>query len=193
VSSGHGPLESLFAEACNAMPAIKGDAAHLRASWVPYFPDIPLGALADVAREHETSLHRLRLLLFRKTRQLRSSGVTGAESKELEWEIQDSLAEITDAQAGLRRKHGWSEAHESVATRHDGFSEEHVAPILLLQNMGYRWRVEPTFGAPLPEPTLLPKHDEPVGTWLQPADTAPERLSNDQMREIQRNIKRKRK
>ena len=191
VGSGHGPLESLFAEACNAIPAIKGDAARLPASWVPYFPDIPLGALADVAHEHETSLRSLRLLLFRKTRQLRGSGVTGAEAKELELEIQDSLAQITDTQSGLRRKHGWSEAREAVATRYDGFSEEHVAPILVLQSMGYRWRVEPTFGAPPSKSILLPKDDEPVGTWLHPADTKPGRLSEEQLRDIKRQMKRK--
>jgi hypothetical protein len=42
IGIGHGPVESLFADACNAMPAIKGDAARFPASWVPYFPDIPL-------------------------------------------------------------------------------------------------------------------------------------------------------
>ncbi len=51
IGSGHGPCESLFAEACNAMPAIKGDAERFPASWVPYFPDIPLSALADVVQE----------------------------------------------------------------------------------------------------------------------------------------------
>lgn len=197
VDSGHGPLESLFAEACNAVPAIKGDAARLPASWVPFFPDIPLGALSDVAGEHETSLRRLRSLLFRKTRQMRGSGVTGTEAKELELEIQDVLALITDTQQDLRRKHGWSEAREAVASRCDGFNEEHIAPIFVLQSMGYRWRIEPTFGAPIFKPSMLPKDDEPVGTWLHPADTKPERLSDDQLREMERNrerhMKRKRK
>lgn len=190
VGSGHGPLESLFAEACNAIPAIKGDAAMFPASWVPYFPDIPLRALANIAQEHEESLRRFRVLLFRKTRQFRSSGLTGSESKELELEIQDSIAQINDIQAGLRRKHGWGEAREAVASRYDGFSEQSVAPILVLQNMGYRWRVEHAIGGSTAEPNVLPTSDEPIGTWLHPPDTKPELLTGDHVRNL-RNMRRK--
>jgi hypothetical protein len=186
IGSGHGPLESLFAEACNAMPAIKGDAARFPASWVPYFPDIPLSALADVVQEYDESLRRLRLLLMRRTRQFRGSGVTGFESKELELEIQDSLARITDTQARLRRKHGWGEAREAVASRYDGFSEEDIAPILVLQNMGYRWRVENTIGGPTPKPEALPESDEPICTWLHPPDTTPRRIDKEEMRRMMR-------
>lgn len=88
-------------------------------------------------------------------------------------EIHDSLAQITDAQSGLRRKHGWSEALEPIASRYDGFTEQEVSPILVLQNMGYRWRVEHAIGGVTPEPNLSPKRNEPIGTWLHPPDTNP--------------------
>jgi hypothetical protein len=165
------------------MPAIKGDAARFPASWVPYFSDIPIHALADVAQEHEVSLRRLRQLLIRKTRDFRNSGVTGTEAKELELEIQDSLAQFTDTQAGLHRKHGWGEAREAVATRYDGFSEENISPILVLQNMGYRWRIEHAIGGTSPESEVLPKRNEPVGTWLHPADTRPKFITPDGIRD----------
>ena len=190
VNFGHGPLESLFAEACNAMPAIKGDAATFPASWVPYFPDIPLNALAEVVQEHDVSLSRLRLLLFRKTRLFRSGGITGTEAKELELEMQDSLAQIGDMQAGLRRRYGWGEAREAVFSRYDGFSEQAMGPILVLQNMGYRWRIEHGAGESSPEPQVLPKSDEPMGTWLQPPDTRPEFLNTDHLANIERAKKR---
>ena len=193
IGTGHGPVESLFAEACNAMPAIKGDAARFPASWVPYFPDIPISVLADVVLGQEVSMRRLRLLLLRKTRQFISGGITGSETKELELELQDSLAHITEAQAALRRKHEWGEAQEAVASRYDGFTEQDVAPILLLQNMGYRWRVEHAIGGSVPEPNLLPKSDEPIGTWLHPPDTKPELLTNEHMRNIKQNKRRKRR
>lgn len=190
IGTGHGPAESLFAEACNAMPAIKGDAARFPASWVPYFPDIPLAVLADVVEEQEVSMRRLRLLLIRKTRQFRGSGITGGEAKELELEIQDSLAQISESQFNLRRKHGWGEAREAVASRYDGFNEQELAPILVLQDMGYRWRIEHAIGGSAPEPNLLPKSDEPIGTWLQPPDTKPELLTNDHMRNVVRKARR---
>lgn len=189
IGIGHGPTESLFAEACNAIPAIKGDAAKFPASWMPYFHDIPLNALAHVVQEYDEPLRRLRMLLMRKTRQFRSSGVTGTEAKELELEIKDSIAEITDTQAGLGRKHGWGEAQEAVVSRHDGFSEESVAPILILQSMGYRWRIEPAIGQAAPETKMLPKDNEPILTWLHPPDTKPRFVSGKEVREAMRKRK----
>jgi serine/threonine protein kinase len=180
VGSGHGPLENLFAEACNAIPAIKGDAARFPASWLPYFPDIPLDALAHIVQEYDDALRRLRLLLIRRARRFQSSTVTGFEAKELELEIQDSIAQITATQATLRHKHGWGEALEAVASRCDGFNENDLAPILVLQNMGYRWRVESSNDglASDPDPTVLPKDDEPVCTWLHPPDATPKFITN---------------
>jgi hypothetical protein len=184
IGAGHGPVESLFAEACNAMPAIKGDAVRFPASWVPYFPDIPLTVLADVVQEHEASMRSLRLLLMRRTRQFLSSDISGGEGKELELEIQDALARINEAQARLRQKHGWGEAREAVSSRCDGFNEEDIAPILVLQSMGYRWRVEQPLGDSPTEQTLLPKSDEPIGTWLHPPDTRAEFITPEHKRNI---------
>ena len=181
IGTGHGTSESLFAEACNAIPAIKGDAARSPTSWLPYFQDIPLNALAHVVQEYDESLRRLRILLMRKTRQFRTSGIIGTEAKELELEIQDSLAKIADTQAGLRRKYGWSEGQEAVSSDHDGFDEDSIAPILILQNMGYRWRIERAAGEPAPEMRMIPQDNEPILTWLHPADTRPKFITQDDM------------
>ena len=192
IGVGHGPLDSLFAEACNAVPAIKGDALRAPVSWVPYFPDIPLHTLADITQEHQIPLRRLRLLLLRKTRSFYCSGVSGTESKELELEIEDSLAEITDTHDSLRRKYGWGEARESVATRYDGFNEDSLVPILVLQNMGYRWRVENAIGAPVSQRETFPREDEPICTWLHPADTHVNVVDGEKLREMRRRERKQR-
>lgn len=186
IGTGHGPVEGLFAEACNAIPAIKGDVAKFPASWMPYFHDIPLNALAHVVQEYGEPLRRFRILLMRKTRQFRSSGIIGTEAKELELEIQDSIAEIADAQAELRRKHGWGEAQEAVVSRQEAFTEETVAPILILQNMGYRWRIEPAIGEPASEFKMIPGDNEPILTWLHPPDTKPRFVTGEEVREALR-------
>jgi tetratricopeptide (TPR) repeat protein len=193
VGSGHGPVESLFAEACNAMPAVRGDAARYPASYVPYFPDIPLPVLAEVVQEQEASMRGLRLLLIRKTRQFVSSGIVGSEARELELEIHDSLAKIAETQSGLRQKHGWGEAREAVASRYDGFSEQDVAPILVLQNMGYRWRVEHAIGDSAPATDFLPKSNEPIGTWLHPPGALPEFFTSEDVRKTKPTKRRKRR
>jgi hypothetical protein len=139
--------------------------------------------------EYDEPLRRLRILLMRKTRQFRSSGITGTEAKELELEIQDALAEIADTQAGLSRKHGWGEAQEAVVSRHEGFNEENVAPILILENMGYRWRIEPAIGEPMPEMAMVPGDNEPLLTWLHPPDTKPKFITPDDLRDANRKRK----
>lgn len=189
VGTGHGPVEALFAEACNAIPAIKGDAARFPASWLPYFHDIPLNALAHVVQEFDEPLRRLRILLMRKARQFQSSGTTGTEAKELELELQDSIAEITDAHAGLRQKHGWGEAQEAVLSRQDGFTGESIAPILVLQNMGYRWRIERANTDSAAETQMIPKANEPILTWLHPPDTKPKFITQDDMPDTRRKRK----
>lgn len=189
VGTGHGPVEALFAEACNAIPAIKGDAARFPASWLPYFYDIPLNALAHVVQEFDEPLRRLRILLMRKARQFQSSGTTGTEAKELELELQDSIAELTDAHAGLRRKHGWGEAQEAFLSRQDGFTGESIAPILVLQNMGYRWRIERATTDSAAEMKMIPKANEPILTWLHPPDTKPKFFEQDDMPDERRKRK----
>ena len=178
---GHGFVNNLFAQACDAMPAIKGDASRLSPSWIPYFPDVPLEALGDVLGEHELPLSRLRRLIYRKAREYRASGVVGTEAKEFEMELRDSIAELADAQAALRRKHGWSEESEAVASLSDGFTESTVRPLLVLQSMGYRWHVEQVSSVQTAAPENMPRDDEPICTWLQPPDTVSRFVTGDEV------------
>lgn len=173
LDSGHSVVERLFADACNAIPAIRGDAASLPAAWLPYFPDIPLTALADVIQEHAEPLRRLRLALLRKTREFPNGQISAIEAKVIELEIQDSIASLADRQSGLRRRHGWSESEEAVSSRYETGASQDFAPLFLLESMGYRWRVEPTFDDGVAEKPRLPVKDEPILSWLESPDSRP--------------------
>ena len=191
IGAGHGPAESLLAEACNAIPVVRGESPALPTSWVPYFPDVDLHVLADVVEEHEHATRRLRSLLMRKSRELRLSG-GGGEAKELELNLHDAVAHFSDAHAGLRRKHGWASTTEGLAATYDGVTEEDVAPILLLRSMGYRWRVESGAGVAADVQGHLPKKDEPVGTWLSPPDSKPNFIRPEDVEEKPKRRRRRR-
>ncbi|MFZ5864687.1 MAG: hypothetical protein ACOYXY_02265, partial [Thermodesulfobacteriota bacterium] len=185
VGAGHGPIETLFAKACNAIPAIKGEATTYPTSLVPYFPDVPLDALAEVALQYSGPLRRFRIALMRKSRQFIDASSGGYEAKQLELELNDALAQISDSQSALRRKYGWGEAHEPMWHRYDGFSCEYLTPIFVLKSMGYRWKIEYVPENISINPEYLPKADEPICAWLHPADTHVETLSKDQIKRIQ--------
>lgn len=196
VHPGHGPLESLFAEICNATPCIK-DTSHPQSpiGLLPYFPEAPITALADIIGEQQATLQRLRLLLMRRTRELRPHSDLGTATKEIELEIQDALANLRELEGNLSRKHGWLRGAERVASGRLPFTEQQSrqaaaeargshplfslsavlgtggqdvwSPVLVLENLGYGWRVEaPRTSAT--KPRYEPESGEAVGSWLCP-------------------------
>jgi len=196
VHPDHGPLESLFAEICNATPCTKDSSLpQSPIGLLPYFPDAPIPALANIIGEHQATLHRLRLLLMRRTRELRSHSDLGPATKEIELEIQDALANLRELEGSLSRKHGWLREDERFASGQLRFTEQQFvraaaeargshplfslsevlgdrgkdvwSPVLFLENLGYGWRVEaPRMAAT--KPRYEPDAGEAVGAWLCP-------------------------
>ena len=194
VALGHGFIDGMFAEACDALPAIKGSADSQPPTWLPYFADAPLEAMCDVIADHELPLSRLRTLILRRAREFRASGIVGSEAKELELELRDALRQLGDAQGSLRRKHGWSVASEGVASVQDGFNNEALRPVLVLQTMGYGWRVERANVAfPSQQPVHMPDPDEPICSWLHPPDTKPRFISGEEVKKAMQATKGKRR
>jgi tetratricopeptide (TPR) repeat protein len=192
---GHGPLENLFAEICNAVPCVKSTDSQNPIGLLPYFPDVPLDALADVIGEHSQTLARLRLLLIRHSRELRSHADPRAAMKELDLEIQDALASLRDLEAHLSRRNGWAKRDEPIAGSRLGFTDQQAfqaafesegsrplvslsamlgglerqawSPVLVLESMGYDWRVASP-SAVQPRKRYEPEAGEAIGAWLCP-------------------------
>jgi tetratricopeptide (TPR) repeat protein len=192
---GHGPLENLFAEICNAVPCVKSTDSQNPIGLLPYFPDVPLDALADVIGEHSQTLARLRLLLIRHSRELRSHADPRAAMKELDLEIQDALASLRDLEARLSRRNGWAKRDEPLAGSRLGFTDQQAfqaafesegsrplvslsamlgglerqawSPVLVLESMGYDWRVASP-SAVQPRKRYEPEAGEAIGAWLCP-------------------------
>jgi tetratricopeptide (TPR) repeat protein len=191
----HGPLENLFSEICNAVPCVKGNNSPNPIGLLPYFPDVPIAALADVIGEHNQTLAKLRLLLIRQSRELRLHGDPQAAMKELELEIQDALASLRDLEASLSRKKGWAKRDEPLAGSRFDFTRQQMfqaafesegsrplvslsamlgglerqvwSPVLMIESMGYGWRVA-SASATQPRKRYQPEEGEAIGAWLCP-------------------------
>jgi hypothetical protein len=134
---------------------------------------------------------------MKRTRELRSGRQMVAASEELETEIVDAFAQMKDFQLRIKRKSGWDEASEAIGDSAVRFSREDLLgaawrnaaglslysygrpqeavigaewmPVLTLQDLGYRWRVEPTDRYQEPNRQRKgPEPDEAVGSWLVP-------------------------
>lgn len=199
VYDGHGPFESLLAEICSATPVLRSDhsPSEFPLGWIPYFPEAPLAALADVIGEQPMPLRRLQSLLLRRTRELKDHREHTAAIRELELEIIDGLAELKEHHLRFKRKAGWEVADEPMASSAVTFNREDLLgaawqnhsgaglyahgrpddaiagaewmPVLTLQNLGYRWRVTSTAQ---PRRAQARQQDsgkgEAVGAWLVP-------------------------
>jgi hypothetical protein len=198
VYEGHGPFDSLFAELCGATPVLQGSASkEFPLGWVPYFPDAPLQAIADVVGEAPEALRRLRWLLMRRTRELRASKEVAAAGKELEAEIVDALAQLKDLELHAKRKHGWSVQETELGGSAVAFTRKELlgaawrngagsslysggrpsetvlaaewTPILTLRDLGHRWQVASTAENRSSAERRKPRiKDETVGAWLVP-------------------------
>ena len=200
VSAGHGPIEGLFAEVCNATPMLKTGHAknEFPLGYIPYFPDAPIQAMADVIAGNEKTLCRLQSLLLRRTRELRHHQEASAAARELEFEIVDALAEFKDHQHRTSRKKGWPIADEALGSSSVSFGREELLraawqshsgtalysygtpdraisaaewmPVLTLASLGYQWKVAP-YGDKMPIKAYHgPNPTDVVGTWLAPPD-----------------------
>lgn len=197
VSAGHGPIESLFAEVCNATPMLGHSKNEFPLGYIPYFPDAPIEAMADVIAGNEKTLRRLQSLLLRRTRELSPHRDESGAVRELEFEIVDALAELKDRQRRTSRKEGWSIADEALSGSSVSFNREELLraawqnqagtglysygtpdraitaaewmPVLTLASLGHQWMVTPAYADRTPIRVYRgPDATDIVGTWLAP-------------------------
>ena len=179
INPGHGPFEQLLAEAANAVPSMRWKGfPGVPIGLVPHAPNAPLKLLVELAEAESDRLRKLRLLLIQRTRQLKPDETIQAETKMLALEIDDSLRDLTDKTDAFARKKGLERAAEPLGGATARFrsngeplsgqtSESPFAPLFILQNLGYGWRVESGAIAKPPE-RFEPQAGDVVGTWLAP-------------------------
>ncbi len=182
VHPGHGPMEQLLANASNAVACVR---ARRRTSspigWVAYSPDAPLQLLAEIADRQQRELTKLRLLLMKRSRELRAGQVGELADKELTLEIEDALRGLEDRTTDAIRRRGNAAAREPVegsagdsprrlpaASVDDPAKRDLFSPLLLLRNLGYGWAVGSTAAGGAPK--FEPAEDEVIGPWLSLPD-----------------------
>ncbi|MCI0350122.1 MAG: hypothetical protein L0Z53_11920 [Acidobacteriales bacterium] len=179
INPGHGPFEQLLAESANAIPSIRWKGiAGTPIGHVPYSPDAPFELLAEMASAESERLRKLRLLLLQRSRQLSPDGDVGLAAKVLSLEIDDALRDLEDRNSTAVRKRGLARAKEPLVGTTARFrlsgqplggrrSDSPFAPLLVLQNLGYGWRVE---GADVPRfpARFEPQGEDVIGAWLSP-------------------------
>jgi tetratricopeptide (TPR) repeat protein len=177
ISPGHGPFEQLLAEAANALPSIRWKG--IKGSpigYVPHSPNAPFDLLADLAEQEAERLRKLRLLLVRRTRELRPDHDLTGGAKMLALEIDDALRDLQDRHSALARKQGLDHTTEPLSGATARFrstgrqlstTDSPFAPLLILQTLGYGWRVDGPGPAKLPS-RFEPQKDDVIGTWLAP-------------------------
>lgn len=179
INPGHGPFEQLLAEAANAIPSVRWRGFEgTPIGSVPHSPDAPFELLAEVAETEADRLRKLRLLLLKRSRELRPDREVGQEAKLLTLEIDDALRDLESRNAELARRRGLQKAKEPIAGGTAPFrstgqklsdlaSDSPFAPLFVLQSLGYGWRVQ---GPEIPRlpPRFEPQEGDVVGTWLAP-------------------------
>lgn len=181
VHPGHGPLEQLLAESANAIPGLRssGKPNEEPIGLMPYSPDVPFELLADIVQEQQGDLRKLRRLLIRRTRELTPNVSRAISHKELALEIDDAFRNLTEKQNETARQHGLSSIEEPLRAAFSHFycdasplrpsaepSPFTFAPLLTLQNFGYRWSI----GSPglQPQGRFEPGEGTIIGPWLAP-------------------------
>lgn len=181
VHPGHGPLEQLLTETANAVPGLRSssESNEVPIGLMPYSPDAPFELLSDIIEAQQNQLRVLRRLLIRRTRELAPKEAGIIANKELSLEIHDAIRDLADQQSATARKCGVASAKEplnggfcrffrngsrllpSLATSISPF-----APLLTLQNFGFKWGV----GSPGSQMRgrYEPGKESIVGSWLGP-------------------------
>lgn len=179
INPGHGPFEQLLAEAANAIPSIRWKGFEgVPIGYVPYAPDAPFEILAELADTESDRLRKLRLLLLKRSRELGPDSEVGLEAKTLSLEIDDALRDLEDNTNRFSRKKGLRKGKEPIAGAtarfksdgkklNDVTADSPFAPLLILQNLGYGWRVDSPQILKLP-PRFEPQANDVVGAWLAP-------------------------
>lgn len=179
VHPGHGPLEQLLTESANAVAGLRGSGKsnEVPIGLLPYSPDAPFALLADIAQTQQGDLRKLRGLLIKRTRELAPNEAGITPNRELALEIDDVLRDLADQQGASARKQGIALEKEPLSGSFCQFHRDgsrllpHLAsapspfaPLLTLQNFGYKWGV----GSPglQPHGRYEPSKESVIGPWL---------------------------
>jgi hypothetical protein len=182
VNPGHGPFEQLLAECANAIPSIRWRGFEgVPIGLVPHSPDAPLELLAELSETERERLRKLRLLLVQRSRLLVPTEEIRNSARALALEIDDALRDLTDRTTAFARKSGLETLTEPVRAatarfRREGLSlsdqtaDSPFAPLFVLQNLGYGWRVD-SGALAKPRARFQPESGDIVGTWLSPPES----------------------
>lgn len=179
INPGHGPFEQLLAESANAIPSIRWKGVSgTPIGNVPYSPNAPFRLLAEMANTESERLRKLRLLFLQRSQHLTPNGDPGLAARVLSLEIDDALRDMEARNSAVARKKGLESVREPLVGTTARFrssgarlagqrSGSPFAPLLMLQNLGYGWRVE---GAEVPRSParFSPQGDDMIGAWLSP-------------------------
>lgn len=179
VSPGHGVMEQLLTDAANCIPAIhRGQRSDPEIGLLPYSPDVPLDILYDFINETNVDLAHMRQLLLSKATHIRTNGLQQSP-KIMELEIADTLKRLRAQNAAMASRRNLSateqDAQMNVAPfRIGGHSLVHgddalFSPLLLLESMGYGWKVGGLDQSPSPY-RYEPAEGEAIGAWLAPPE-----------------------
>jgi tetratricopeptide (TPR) repeat protein len=181
VSPGHGVFEQMIAQAANAVPGIRSRTRQSAPiGMIPYSPDIPLPVLADLAESEADRLRKLRLLLVRRTKDVKPAGDAALDARALSLEIDDALSDMAGVSERVLARRGLEGANEPLAAANAHFKSDGrqlspegaqtpFAPLFVMQTLGYGWQVG------LPDPASVnrrfePRDNDALGTWLAPAE-----------------------
>ena len=179
VHPGHGPLEQLLTESANAIAGLRSSRSsnEVPIGLLPYSPDAPFEVLANIIDAQADGLRRLRRLLVKRTRELAPHEAGIVANRELALEITDALHDLSARQRATAQKHDLASAEEPLngsfcQFHRDGrrllessaSSPSPFAPLLTLQNFGYKWGV----GTPASQPLgrYEPGEKSVIGPWL---------------------------
>jgi hypothetical protein len=179
INPGHGPFEQLLAESANAIPSIRWKGfAGTPIGYIPHSPNAPFELLAELAEAESDRLRKLRLLLLKRSQELEPGGKVGLVAKRLSLEIDDALRDLEERNNAVARKKGLDKAKEPLTGGTARFRssgkkltattpDSPFAPLLILQSLGYGWRVDGPEVPKLP-PRFEPEEGDVIGTWLAP-------------------------
>jgi tetratricopeptide (TPR) repeat protein len=170
--SEYGPCEKLLVDLMGTTPLLhrSKDQDASPVGFVPFFDDAPIPAIVDLLGERPEQTRRLRLALTKRTRELRNHGSLEAGKRELQDEIQDAFAEWSAIHRSLGGKHEWQSRRDELSSTALRF-EDQWSPIFMLNQLGYRLRVQALDRSLDPSSTPARynvKEGTPFGSWLLP-------------------------
>jgi hypothetical protein len=192
INPGFGALERLLTDAVRGIPVVRS-ASQDSLPWqmVPWFPEVPLRDLAEIASDPQFNRPRLRQLFIERSRLCANQPMMSV-ARELEQEIDAELMEFRDRVKRQRDRHGWTAADEawtnsripSRSPPRDSETESPAPlspwrPFLRIGELGYEWQImglSHAFEPPRRSVKTEGERFQGAGEWLAPEDEGPRML-----------------